>query len=99
MAVKIKWTKRAQISFDTIVEYLEKEWSINSAIKFVRLTNNFLEILKIQPKIGRPEIAKDDLRGFVLSRYTTVFYRIKSKKLIIILKFFDTRQHPLKKWE
>ena len=99
MALKIKWTKRAQKSFDKIVEYLEDEWSINSAIKFVRLTNRFLETLENQPRLGKAEIAKKDLRSFVLSRHTTVFYRIKDDEHLIILKFFDTRQHPNKKWK
>ncbi len=90
MVIEIKWTQRAQKSFDEIVDYLEKEWSLNSAIKFVRLTNKFLEILKTQPKIGRPEIARKDLQGFVLTKYITIFYRIINEELIIILKFFDT---------
>ena len=95
--MKIRWTKRAQISFDQIIEFLKEEWSLNSAIKFVHKTNSFIETLKEQPKIGRPEKAKKDLRSFVLTRQTTVFYRIKSNEVIILLKFFDTRQNPMKK--
>jgi plasmid stabilization system protein ParE len=95
--VRIRWTKRAQKSFDQIVGFLQEEWSLNSAINFVQKTNNFIETLKEQPKIGRPEKAKKDLRSFVLTRRTTVFYRIKSNEVIILLKFFDTRQNPLMK--
>jgi len=95
--VKILWTISAQKSFDQIIEFLQEEWSLNSAIKFVQKTNNLIETLKEQPKIGRPEKVKNDLRSFVLSRQTTVFYRIKSNVVIILLKFFDTRQNPLKR--
>jgi len=95
--VIILWTKRAQQSFDEIVGFLEKEWSLNSAINFVRKTNHFIDILKEQPKIGRPEKVKKDLRSFVLTRQTTVFYRIKSNEVIILLNFFDSRQDPIKK--
>jgi plasmid stabilization system protein ParE len=95
--VRIRWTKRAEKSFDQIVEFLQEKWSLNSAINFVKRTNHFIETLKEQPKIGRPEKAKKDLRSFVLSRQTTVFYRIKSNEVIILLKFFDTRQNPLKR--
>jgi len=95
--VKILWTKRAQKSFDQIIEFLQEEWSLNSAIKFVQKTNSFIETLKEQPKIGRPEKVKKDLRSFVLSRQTTVFYRIKGNEVIILLKFFDTRQNPVKR--
>ena len=95
--MKILWTISAQKSFDQIIEFLQEEWSLNSAIKFVQKTNNLIETLKEQPKIGRPEKVKNDLRSFVLSRQTTVFYRIKSIVVIILLKFFDTRQNPLKR--
>lgn len=95
--MKILWTKKAQTSFDQIIEFLQEEWNLNSAIKFVQKTNSFIETLKEQPKIGRPEKVKKDLRSFVLSRQTTVFYRIKSNEVVILLKFFDTRQNPLKR--
>jgi plasmid stabilization system protein ParE len=97
--VKIKWTKRAKNSFDQTVDHLQKEWSLTSAINFVKKANNFIETLKDQPKIGKPEIARRDLRSFVLTRQTTVFYRIKDNEVIILLKFFSTRQHPSKKLE
>ncbi|MCF8298935.1 MAG: type II toxin-antitoxin system RelE/ParE family toxin [Saprospiraceae bacterium] len=94
--MKIKWTKRAQKSFDNTVEYLQDEWSINSSKKFVRKVNKFIEILKLQPQIGKSEIIRNDIRSFVISRQITVFYRLK-KDTIILLKFFDTRQNPTKK--
>jgi plasmid stabilization system protein ParE len=94
LAVKIRWTKRAKNSFDQILD-----WSLTSAINFVKKTNDFIETLKNQPKIGRPEIARKDLRSFVLTRQIAVFYRIKNYNEIVLLKFFDTRQSPLKKTE
>lgn len=95
--MKILWTKNAQKSFDIIVEYLQKEWSLNSAIKFVRKTNIFLKTLSHQPEIGKKEQPKKDLRSFVLTRHTTVFYRLKDESTIVILVFFDTRRNPSKK--
>jgi len=94
--VKIFWTKRAQDSFDKTVGFINEKWSLSSAIKFVRKANQFLKIIENQPYIGRPEKAGKDLRSFVISRQTTVFYRAKADK-IIILKFFDTRQNPKKR--
>ncbi len=96
MAVKILWTKRAQHSFERIVDYLLTEWSLAVAAKFVNKSNAFIEILKDHPRIGKQEMAQKGLRSFVLSRQTTVFYRIKNKDTIILLNFFDTRQEPKK---
>jgi plasmid stabilization system protein ParE len=92
--LKILWTKAAQSSFDKIVDYLKNEWSLKSAIKFVSKTIIFLDILQQHPEIGRKEKIKKDLRSFVLTRQTTIFYRIKNDTTIVILKFFDTRQNP-----
>ena len=92
--MKILWTKAAQGSFDNIVDYLKNEWSINSAIKFVNKTVVFLDVLQKHPEIGRKENVKNDLRSFVLTRQTTIFYRIKNDSTIVLLKFFDTRQNP-----
>ena len=92
--MKILWTKAAQSSFDKIVDYLKNEWSLKSAIKFVSKTIIFLDILQQHPEIGRKEKIKKDLRSFVLTRQTTIFYRIKNDTTIVILKFFNTRQNP-----
>ncbi len=97
MAVRIRWTKRAQKSFGNIVDYLNTEWSLAVAVKFVKKSNSFIETLKDYPRLGKQEPAAKGLRSFILSRQTTVFYRIKNNDTIILLNFFDTRQDPKKK--
>lgn len=96
MALKIVWTKRASASFQNTVKYIENEWSERSARKFVRKVNRFLQVLEENPKIGKFELEEKGIRGFVISRQTTVFYRIQSER-IILLNFFDNRQGPNKK--
>ena len=96
MELKIKWTKRASLSFDQTVEYIEKEWGVRSTQKFIKKVTRLLNILKKQPEIGKIEIEDKGIRAFVFSRQNTVFYRIKGYKLIL-LKFFDNRQDPKKR--
>ena len=96
MDLEIKWTKRASSSFHKTVEYLENEWSVRSVQKFIKKVNKFLDTLKKQPEIGKFEQEEKGIRGFVLSRHNTVFYRLKNDT-IILLKFFDNRQDPKKK--
>jgi hypothetical protein len=55
----------------------------------------FFNVLKKYPGIGQVE--KDDIRGFQISAQTRVLYRIKYDR-IIILSFFDVRQHPDRKF-
>ena len=96
MDLEIKWTKRAASSFHDTIEYIEKEWSIKSAQKFIKKVSKLLDILLKQPKIGKSEVKENGIRGYVFSRHITVFYRIKNNK-IILLHFFDNRQNPTKK--
>ncbi len=96
MALKIKWTKRAANSFDKTVKYLQTEWNLSSAQRFVKRSNKFLQTLVQYPRIGKIQNSEKEIRAYVLSRHISVFYRIKSDQLIL-LKFFNNRQNPSKR--
>ncbi|MFZ4465419.1 MAG: type II toxin-antitoxin system RelE/ParE family toxin, partial [Bacteroidales bacterium] len=55
MALKIKWSKKADRSFDKIIEYLTKEWREKVSKAFVRKAFDLLEILSEFPEIGTVE--------------------------------------------
>ncbi|MFN2395252.1 MAG: type II toxin-antitoxin system RelE/ParE family toxin [Bacteroidales bacterium] len=95
--MKVFWTKRARKSFDSILAFLLEEWGETSARKFLRLTFRLVELLKEHPHLGKEEKAIEGLRSFVLTRHTTIFYRIKDNKVIVLLKFSDIRQNPKKR--
>lgn len=93
MALKVKWSKYADQSFDRILEYLDAEWGENVTQAFVRRTYEFLDLLSEFPEIGSMENVESRIRGFVLVKQITVFY-IRKKDLIILLNFYDNRQKP-----
>ena len=97
MAFKIVWTKRADKKLWKIIRYLEKEWGANTARDFDRRVFDFLEILSKFPELGSIEEKEKGIRGFVLTKYTKLFYRVKGKE-IILLTLFDTRMNPQKKF-
>lgn len=88
-------TSTAEKNFDSIVDYLRREWSAQTAKQFIQKTDNILSILKNYPLLG--QIEKENIRGLQLSRQTRLPYRIVNNK-IIILAFFDVRQNPEKKF-
>ncbi len=96
MALEIKWSKRADKSFDKIIEYLEDNWSENVVKAFVQKLYDFLELLSEFPEIGAMQYPEKSIRGFTLTKQVNVFYKIKADT-IIILDFFDNRQDPKKK--
>ena len=96
MALKIYWTKRADKKFDDILNYLQKEWGESVAKAFTRRVFDFLDILSEFPEIGTIENKEKGIRGFTIIEQVNLFYRISDNK-IILLNFFDNRQHPRKK--
>ena len=96
MALEIEWSKRADKSFDLIIDFLKAEWGDRVVKAFVKKTYDFLEILAEFPEIGSIQFQERGIRGFTLIKQVIVFYKIQGKSIILI-DFFDTRQNPKKK--
>jgi plasmid stabilization system protein ParE len=96
MALKIVWSKRASEKFDQIITHLIQEWGEKSAKQFIGKVFDFLEILSEFPEIGSVENKEKNIRGFTIVKQVNVFYRVKNDTIILIL-FFDNRQHHGKK--
>lgn len=96
MALKVKWSKYADQSFDRILDYLETEWGENVTRAFVRRTYEFLDLLVEFPEIGSVENPEKQIRGFVLVKQITVFYIWKNDS-VVLLNFYDNRQKPKSK--
>lgn len=96
MALTIYWSIRADRKFDKIIGYLYEEWGEVVTKAFVKKVYDFLDILVEFPEIGSVEHIERNIRGFVIVKQLTLFYKIKDDK-IILLNFFDNRQGPSQK--
>lgn len=94
--MKIVLTKRAIKRYHSIKDYISAEWGESISTAFEQKTISFLDLLEAFPEIGELEHLDKQIRGFQLTKQTRVFYRVKEGR-IIILTFFDVRQHPKKK--
>jgi plasmid stabilization system protein ParE len=94
--MKILLTKRAEKNYRSIIEYLTTEWSDNVAQAFEQKTISLLDLLEEFPEIGIIEVEAKQIRSFLYTKQTRVFYRLKGNQ-IIILSFFDVRQNPKKR--
>ena len=65
----------------------------NVTSAFVKKVYDFLDLLVEFPEIGSVENKERKIRGFVIVKQITVFYRIK-ENMIVLLNFFDNRQNP-----
>ncbi|HPE74823.1 MAG TPA: type II toxin-antitoxin system RelE/ParE family toxin [Draconibacterium sp.] len=96
MALTLYWSTRADKKFDEIIEYLLQEWGETVTKAFVKKVYDFLDILVEFPEIGSIEHVERNIRGFVIVKQLTVFYKIENEK-IVLLNFFDNRQNPKRK--
>ncbi|HRX12891.1 MAG TPA: type II toxin-antitoxin system RelE/ParE family toxin [Draconibacterium sp.] len=96
MALTLYWSTRADKKFDEIIEYLLQEWDETVTKAFVKKVYDFLDILVEFPEIGSIEHVERNIRGFVIVKQLTVFYKIENEK-IVLLNFFDNRQNPKRK--
>ena len=90
MVRKIVWTKRANIKFNNIIDYLEAEWGEPVTEIFVKKTYDIIELISDQPDLGTIEKIERNIRGFLLTKHNRLFYKITDKE-VILLNFFDTR--------
>ncbi len=96
MVKTIIWNRRASNGFNSIINYLQGEWGEKVTRNFVIRTYEIIELLAVNPEMGPVEHFEKQIRGFVITKHNTLFYRIEGDKLIL-LNFFDNRQHPNKK--
>jgi len=79
-----------------IINHINKEWGETVTRAFVKKVYDLLDILVEFPEIGSMEHAEKEIRGFVIVKQLTLFYKIKQDK-IILLNFYDNRQNPKRK--
>ncbi|WP_396192500.1 type II toxin-antitoxin system RelE/ParE family toxin [Flavobacterium sp.] len=78
-----------------IADYLEAKFSLKVRNEFIEKLKKGFEIIQTNPEFfPKSEINSNQYR-FVLTKQTTIYYRINNKE-IRILALFDTRQKPSK---
>ena len=93
---QIIWNKRASNQFAKIQEYLFQEFGEDTVKQFTFRTFQVLELLLKYPQAGNLENKTKGIRGFVLHKHTTIYYKPQNSD-IFILAVFDNRQNPKNK--
>ncbi len=91
MSYKIFWTSQAYSDFFQIVRFIKEAWGKKSAEEFIIQIDEIVKILSKFPFVGKIIYLQKHIRSFVISKQTTLIYRIKDEK-ITILNLFDNRQ-------
>ncbi len=93
MSREIRFSKRAAIKLENLLNFLEKEWSIKVKNDFILKLNRTLSNIQQFPESFPESIRKKGLRKCVITKQTTIFYK-NDRNRINIVTFFDNRQNP-----
>jgi plasmid stabilization system protein ParE len=94
MVYFIYWSVLSKESFNDEVDFIFHKWSFSEVSKFVELVEVTTERLSSQPKIGifRKEL---QIYSLVISKQTTLFYRInQSQNQIELVLFWNNSKNP-----
>ena len=89
----IDWSNEALDNLDSILKYLQENWTEREINRFVRKLNNRIELLSKSPLVFPAIDSRINIRRSVLTEQTTIYYEIKND-VLIILSLFNTLKDP-----
>lgn len=96
MVKVVKMNQTAKIAINRVAEYLESEYSYQTAANFVGNVYQTIDKIKAHPTRGRTSPTSTTLQFLNIDKHRQIFYRIKGTTLVIV-NIFDTRQNPDKR--
>jgi len=78
-----------------LIDFLKKKWGKKLTAEFNASVSLFLARIKAFPKIYPATMENPDLRKAVISKQTTIIYRLKITEIEIVT-LWDNRQDPSK---
>lgn len=93
--MKVFLSPLAEKKIQLLLEYLEKEWSLNSREDFLSQLVKKFDLISQQPKNCIESKDFPNLYKCIVTKQTSFFYRIKSDEIEVIT-LVDNRQDPEK---
>lgn len=90
---KIRWTDESIRNLESIIAYLETNWTEKEVSDFKKKLAKLLDVIREFPMIFPPSEFAPHLRKSVLSEQTSILYSLE-KDAIYLVYLFDTRQSP-----
>ncbi|PIB38439.1 type II toxin-antitoxin system RelE/ParE family toxin [Maribacter sp. 4G9] len=74
--MKVIWTRKADNSFNGIVDYLLDIWNMEIATSFVDTVDHTIELIVKNPEMFKVSEYDQISRAAFITKHTTMFYRI-----------------------
>jgi len=94
--MKIEWSETVKLTYAEELEFIDLKWGNNEVKKFMMLSDNFLNTLSTGAFEGKL-VRKGTLTMSVISKQTSVFYKVdKTNDKIILVSFWNNKRDPKK---
>lgn len=74
--MNVKWTEKADKSFNGIVDYLLDIWNIEIATNFVDIVDHTIKLIVKNPEMFKVSQYDNVSREAFITKHTTMFYRV-----------------------
>lgn len=88
------WSNEAISNLKSIADYLEEKWTSKELTNFAKFLDKRLNLIKLSPHLFPASEKSKNIRRSVLSKQTTIYYRILNSSEVEIVSLFDNRQNP-----
>ena len=93
--MEVIWSAKAKITFYTVIEYLNANWTKKKMIQFNQRTLITINAIRKNPQIFPSSVKNKDVRRAIVDKNNTFYYKIDdNNQKIYLLTFFDSRQVP-----
>ena len=88
------WTENAKSELSEIINYIATEWNEVAVRKFAKNLETALESVLTMPTAFPESSIKNNIRRKVISKQTSIYYKILNNE-IVILSIFDNRRNNI----
>ena len=93
MVYEIIYTPQFENDFESLLEYLDFNWSEKVARQFAEQLDDLTLTLSKMPFIGKKSLKNSLIRGITVTDKNILYYTVTDNQ-IVLLSLVDTRQNP-----
>ncbi len=90
------WSPRAKADYLNLLEYLHMNWGKKVTSRYIQRITVLLELICRTPELFPTAGKVNMVRRCVVTKQTTLYYRLNKVDQIEVITIFDTRQSPSK---
>jgi plasmid stabilization system protein ParE len=89
------WTKKAQISYFIILDYLSENWTKREMSQFINRVEMVLKAIQRNPYLFNASTVNKKVRKAFIDKNNSLFYSVNIyERKVVLLALYDNRQDP-----